>query len=510
MTPSRRAVLRSALALAAAAWVPGRAFAEQRPRFVDHPFRLGVASGYPRPDGVTLWTRLVPVPWIAGGGMEPTEVAVRWEVAEDEAFGKVVAAGKIGAFWENGHAVHVDVRGLAPGRWYFYRFFVADELSPVGRTRTAEAPGQGLDRLRVGFGSCQHYEQGWYVAQRALARENLDLCLFLGDYIYEATWGSDLVRRYATGEPYELEGYRQRWAQHKHDADLQALHQAAPCAAVWDDHEIDNDWAGEVSEHLDPRFLLRRAAAFQAFFEHLPLPRALRAAGRVHAELAFGELARVAMLDARSWRAPQACPPEGQSGSTVVSAKDCPALFAPDRAMLGAAQEAWLDGLWAQGRHTWSLVGQQTLVTSQSAGAGPERRIWTDGWEAYPAARRKLTEVLRKAPNPLVLGGDTHCGTAADLRLDPDDPRSPVVAAELCGTSFTSEGRPKEAGEQMMKDHPDIRWASSHQRGYTVVELGKGAAEAAFKVVDEKRPTGEATVAARFRVEAGRRGLVPA
>ncbi len=507
----RRDVMRSALALAAAACAPTQA-APQRVRFVGYPFRLGVASGYPSATGFTLWTRLAPSPLEEGGGMGGTGVEVGWEVAEDEAFGVVVASGRIGAFVENAFSVHVDVTGLRPGRWYFYRFMAGDEVSPVGRSRTAEQPGQGIDRFRLAFGSCQHFEHGYFAAHRHLHDEDLDLMLFLGDYIYEATWGKDLVRAHVGDEATTLGDYRIRYGQVRTDADLQRLHGAVPWLMVWDDHEVDNDWAAAQSEHLDPRFLERRAVAFQAFFEHMPVPRAWFAdASKLYGSVAFGDLVRLYMLDDRSYRDRQACPRPGQGGSTVVTEAACAERLDPKRTLLGSAQEAWLDQAFGASKQTWNVLGQQTLMTSGSRGVGGDRTFWTDGWDGYPAARGRLLESMRKKKltNPLVLGGDIHAAVVADLRLDPEDPSSPVVAAELCGSSITSQGGTPEESAQAMREHPDVRYANGWQRGYTVVELTPEAAVARVRVVDEKRVDSGIETVSTWRVEAGRLGLTP-
>jgi alkaline phosphatase D len=255
------------------AWrTPSEQAAIARPVFTLYPFSLGVASGSPLPSSVVLWTRLAPEP-LNGGGVGSEAIVVRWELADDETFGRVVQSGSVDAVAEQGHSVHVEVDGLEPARWYFYRFLTGDEVSPVGRTRTAPAVDDDLARLRCAFGSCQHYEQGYYAAHRHLLAEDLDLMVFVGDYIYEADTGTavDRVRRHAGTEPRTLVEYRNRHAQYKTDPDLQRLHAAVPWLVTWDDHEVDNDYAGRRSETLDPDFARRRTAAYRAYCEHMPL-----------------------------------------------------------------------------------------------------------------------------------------------------------------------------------------------------------------------------------------------
>jgi hypothetical protein len=222
-----------------------------QPRFASDPFKLGVASGYPAPDGFVLWTRLV-------GAQEP--VRVRWEIFADDALRKVVASGDATAEAEWAHSVHEEAKGLEPGRPYWYRFTAGDAQSPVGRTRTAPMAASTPERLRFAFASCQQYEQGYYGAYRHMVADELDLAVFLGDYIYESSWGRDHVRKHDAPEPYTLADYRGRYQLYKSDPDLQAAHAAMPWIVTWDDHEVDNDYADDRPEDelLRPRLLLLR------------------------------------------------------------------------------------------------------------------------------------------------------------------------------------------------------------------------------------------------------------
>jgi alkaline phosphatase D len=516
---SRRDFLRASLSLAAASMLPALASAQQqRARFVAHPFALGVASGYPVPDGVSLWTRLAPLPLQPDGGLGRDEtVAVTWQVAEDEGFGRVVAEGRRRAVPELAHSVHVDVRGLRPDRGYFYRFLAGDEASPVGRTRTAPAAGALPRRLRFAIGSCQHYEQGYFNAYRHIVDDEADLMVFLGDYIYESSWGDDLVRRHAHGEPYDLAGYRMRHAQYKTDADLQRAHAAMPWLVTWDDHEVDNDPAGDQSEHLDPRFLLRRAAAYQAYFEHMPLPAAMRprtdGGMRLHAEVGYGDLARFFVLDNRQYRTPQPCPdPFKGGGSTTVDAAACPQLDDPAASMLGAEQERWLLQGLADSRARWNVIAQSTLMTAKDDDPGPQRKVWTDGWDGYPRSRAAIYDALERhrTPNPVVVGGDIHATVLADLKRDPWDPSSPTIASEVCGTSISSQGSTQAEYDRRTAGNPQIRYARSDRRGYCLLTLGERADVEVRAVASEKRRDTAIETLARFAIENGRPGLKPA
>ncbi len=346
MPPSlrRRAVLRMAAGLAVSTVLSPTVLrnAWAQPRFSNYPFTLGVASGSPRPDGIVLWTRLAP-DLLTGGGMRQANVAVGWELAADEGFRSISRAGKTTATAALAHSVHVELSGLEPGRWYWYRFTAGNAVSPIGRTRTAPARDSAVDRLRFAFASCQHYQQGYFAAHRHMAAEDPDLILFLGDYIYESSGGRNPVRLHATPEPLTLAQYRDRYALYKTDPDLQRSHAVAPWIVTWDDHEVDNDYAGDQSEDLDPNFLARRAAAYQAYYEHMPLARRALPRGstmQLYDSYDFGDLVTFFVLDDRQYRAPQACPRPGRGGSNVVA--DCAERLAPNRTLLGGAQEAWL------------------------------------------------------------------------------------------------------------------------------------------------------------------------
>ncbi|MEP7157573.1 MAG: alkaline phosphatase D family protein, partial [Betaproteobacteria bacterium] len=466
-----------------------------------------VASGAPRADSVVLWTRLSPEPLaVAGdGGMGAERFSVRWEVADDEAFKQVVKKGVFRAIPELGYSVHPEVTGLQPGRWYFYRFMVGDDVSAVGRTRTADVKA---GKLRFAFASCQQYEQGYFSAYRHMANENLDMVAFLGDYIYEANWGSNLVRRHAGPEAETLAQYRVRYGQYKMDADLQAMHAAAPWIVTWDDHEVDNDYANDQSEHRDPRFLLRRAAAYQAYYEHMPLAMSALPLGpdmRVYDRFAFGDLATFHVLDDRQYRAPQVCPRPGMMGGSAF-AEECAERKDPARSLLGATQEKWLfDGLTAS-RARWNVLAQQTLMAQYDLKPGAGQQFWTDGWDGYPVARTRLTDFLgdRKIANTLVIGGDVHTNHVAEIRRNFDDPRSPIVASEFCGTSITSEGDPQERHDKVRAKNPHLLLSDSRHRGYTVIELTRDQARADLRVIDseKKRDTTISTLAS-FVVDAG-------
>jgi alkaline phosphatase D len=503
---SRRHFLRAGLALGAAAVISRSA----RASVTGDPFALGVASGYPTPTGVTLWTRLI-------GPFDPFAFTVRWEVAADETMRRIVASGSAQADPAWARSVHVDVQGLAPDRWYWYRFTAGDARSPIGRTRTSPATGAPVQRLRFVFASCQQYEQGYYGAYRHIVADAPDLVAFLGDYIYESSWGRDHVRSHGAPEPYTLDEYRARHALYRSDPDLQAGHAACPWILIWDDHEVDNDYADDRGEDGMDRasFLLRRAAAYRAYYEHMPLPARMRPEGsalRIYTDVAWGGLARFCMLDTRQYRSWQACPRPGRhGGSNTLDVEKCPQLAAAERTMLGRAQERWLDRVLTVSDSRWNIIAQTSRMAQYDQIPGPGRAAWTDAWDGYPAARARLLESLRKTKNPVVIGGDIHAFNVSQLKLDFDDARAPAVASEFVGTSISSQGWAQERVNRFLPDNPHILFAESRYRGYTRVDVTRERWLTELRVVPSVRTRDvPCKTLASFAVEDGRPGPVKA
>lgn len=511
MTLSRREFLGVAGASALTALRPALLQAQSPTAF---PFTLGVASGYPHPGGCTLWTRLAALP--AAAARAPEGIPVAWEVAHDERFREVALRGEARALPQWGHAVHVDLDGLAPARWYWYRFTALGERSPAGRTRTA--PVGPAPRVRLAFASCQQYEQGYYAAYRHMANDPLDLVVHLGDYIYESSWGRRHVRSHGAPEPVTLEEYRSRYALYRSDRDLQAAHAAFPWIVTWDDHEVQNDYAGDRSQNLDERgaFLARRAAAYQAYYEHMPLPRWARPLGpdmQLHARIAYGELALFHVVDGRQYKSHQVCPRPERGGSNSLAASACPERLDPALTLLGHAQERWLhEGLRAS-RVRWNILAQPTLMAQSDRGPGAEREFWTDGWDGYPRARERLLRELATgaARNPVVIGGDVHMAVVADLKVDFDDPSSPVVATEFCGTSISSQGPSRKRVETLIARNPHMKLVNGARRGYTVLDIDASRCTATLRALHDVRdPDSRIFDLAQYAVEDGRPGAVTA
>jgi alkaline phosphatase D len=466
-----------------------------------------VASGSPFPSSVVLWTRIAPDP-LDGGGAGRDPITVRWEVAHDEGFARIARSGMAVAVAENAHAVHVVADGLQPGRWYFYRFIALGESSPVGRTRTAPARTARVTSLRVAFGSCQHFEFGFYGAHRHIAAEAPDLMIFLGDYIYEGPGRPGRVRRHSGAECRSLAQYRNRYALYRTDPELQRLHAAVPWLVTFDDHEVDNDYAGGHPFTPEPGFRRRRAAAYRAFFEHMPLRPVARPQGgamRLHAHFDFGRLARVHVLDGRQHRSPQACKPASRVGA------ECRGRTRSDRTMLGTEQERWLREGVAATADRWNLIAQQTLMARALRLRRGEPEFNTHTWDGYPAARRRLLRAIDEvgARSCVVLSGDAHRCVVSDLRVDFSRPRSPIVATELCGPSLTSPGASARQTAELQRANAHIHFAESESRGYFIVELEPQVCRARFRALaDVADPSTAIATLARFEIRAQRPGAL--
>jgi len=526
LCPDRRRLLVLVAAAAATGSLPSRVHAQQPWQF--DPFSLGVASGSPQSESVVLWTRLLPPSRFEH--LEGAAIPVRWEVAEDESFKRIVRSGEASALAELAHSVHVEVPGLKPDRWYHYRFMAGQAVSAVGRTRTLPAPGATVNRLRLSYASCQRWEHGHYGAWRHMLAEQLDLVMFLGDYIYEYPNATAAIRSFPTlGWVQNLAEYRERHALHRSDAHLQAMHAACPWLMTWDDHEVQNDYAGEQAGDGFPLgmnaandFAARRAAAYQAYYEHMPLRAsefarslagsAAGAAGggtgelRLHTRYRFGQLADLLLLDTRQYRDPQACGPRGRPAGMVRPAT-CAAWNDPGRSLLGADQERWLDQSLAQAGGGWTVIGQQSLFGQRDNLPGAGQAYWNDGWDGYRAARTRVTDSLQRhaIANPVLLGGDVHENWVGHVKADYDRPDSQAIGVEFCGTSITSRPTAPERLPGRLAENPHYVFADAAHRGYGVVEFQPGQLTTSLRVLDDAtRADAQISTLARFRVEAGR------
>ena len=511
-TTSRRTLLRNGVALGGAfvagSMVPDTRASAAAPTLRTDPFTLGVASGEPAPDGFVIWTRLALEPLAPDGlgGMPGSTYPVLWQVATDERFADVVRAGTAFADPRSAHSVHVELTGLEPGREYHYRFRVQRHLSAAGRALTTPSYGAAVSSMTMAFASCSNFPAGYFTAYRHLADERPDLVLHLGDYQYEGG-GTGIGRAHAGPETTTLAGYRQRHAQYKTDPDLQAAHAAAPWLVVWDDHEVDNNYADEVAARAveQPGFVDRRAAAYRAYYENMPLRRASVPAGpdlQLFRRVSWGSLATFHMLDTRQYRSDQAC------GDGY---KDCPTADDPSRSLPGFEQEEWLLDGFRQSEARWDLLGQQVFFGRRDNNPTAATTVSMDAWDGYRASRRRVTQgwVDAGVRNPVVLTGDVHAHWASDLYLDYDDPADPV-GAELVTSSITSGG---DGYDQVDGRHPWMAWNPNirfwtNLRGYVSTTITPTELTARYRCVERvSTPNAKVFTRATYVIEDGVRGL---
>ncbi|MGG0274404.1 alkaline phosphatase D family protein [Bacillus rhizoplanae] len=475
---------------------------------LQYPFTLGIASGDPLPDGVVLWTRLAPDP-LNGGGMDNHPYPVHWEVSLDSDFKKVVKRGTELSKPQLGHSVHVEVEGLKPSTWYYYRFTVRAEVSPTGRTKTAPANNSEVDQFNFAFVSCQNWPTGYYTAYQHLAQDDLDLVVHLGDYIYEGNINSTVrPLNYSAPEIYTIDDYRNRYALYKMDSDLQAAHANFPWIVTFDDHEVDNNYAGDVPQDPNKQptedFLKRRAAAYQAYYEHMPLRRTSFPQGsdiQMYRRLSFGNLVEFNVLDTRQYRDDQANG-DGWKPPTPESED-------PSRTLLGEEQEQWLlDGL-AISQAKWKVLAQQVFFAHRDGDFDPdEESVSMDAWDGYPAARQRIVDFIAEndIKNAVVLTGDVHTNWANEIKVDFHAPDSKNVGVEFVGTSITSNGDGSDVNgntAQYLKENPHIKFFNNY-RGYVRCKVTQDIWQTDYQVVKYvTRPGASINTRASFVVEDG-------
>jgi alkaline phosphatase D len=484
------------------------------------PFTLGIASGDPLPNAVVLWTRLATEIFDPMGGLPDQQFPVRWQVADDEGFRRIVRQGVATARPEYRHSVHVDVTGLQPAREYFYRFRVGRYVSPTGRTRTAPPSGATTSSLRFAFSSCQNYPEGYYTAYKHLVEEDLDVFFFLGDYIYENAVNSVGGSRNDTSmeipdifqvPPDTLDLYRLRHSLYKSDPDLQAAHAAFPWVLTWDDHDVEDNYANDIAASNKPveDFLVQRANAYRAYWEHMPLRQLQEPSGpdaQLYRRLSFGDLVDVHVLDTRQYRSDQACGDGAKAG--CVDAGD------PARTILGETQRTWLlDGLGASTAR-WNVLAQQVFLAKRAASLTDPPLLAMDAWDGYTADRQRLFDTVTEqdVKGFVAITGDTHTNYASDLKANFDDEGSPNIGVELMGTSISSAGDGSDTTPALaieMQANPHFKF-SNFQRGYVRCEFDRDVLRADYRVVPYiSRPGADISTRASFVTEREAPGLQP-
>ena len=522
-TTKARASRRDLLKLAVAAVAPlSYALSPAQATLKHNPFSIGVASGSPNHHSVVLWTRLMAEPGSSKTQFADTDVSVKWEVADDEGFKVNRRAGQVVALAALAHSVHLELDGLQSDRWYFYRFQIGDAQSTTGRTRTLPHPEAMVQKLRVAYASCQRWEHGYFSAYDHMCQENLDMVLFLGDYIYEYAGAANPVRLPKGGWVNSLDDYRERYALHKSEKGLQAMHAQCPWLVTWDDHEVSNDYAGlerGQSGNISFNFAAQRARAYQAFYEHMPLRAsaliksieglAQGAELRIYGQVPYGKLANIYLLDDRQYRDKQVCNKSDGHGSGFINPDQCEDWFNPKRSLLGLEQTKWLDQAFANAQkdaRPWNVVAQQTIFGRRDFRIGAGYTLWNDGWDGYSAARQQMTQSMQNKAlkNPVLIGGDVHENWVGHVMADAYKDDSAKLGVEFCGAGITARSAGNSKLPARLAENPHFIFADSERKGYGVVEFTAKKIQTELRVVDDVRqPQTKIETLAKFEVEAG-------
>jgi alkaline phosphatase D len=481
--------------------------------FPHDPFTLGVASGDPSPTGVVLWTRLAPDPLVFGGGMPREPFEVDYELSLDDDFRAIVRKGSTVALPDEAHSARAEIHGLGPEHEYYYRFRVGGWISPVGRTRTRPNGNAMVRSLTYAFVSCQNFAEGHFTPYDEIAAsEDIETVVFLGDYIYEGQ-NSGVRTHHPPRTIRMLDDYRIRHAQYKTDPALQRAHAAHPWLVTWDDHEFANNYA---DDDLDPgpaggvpAVLERRAAAYRAYWEHMPLARARKPEGpdmRLYRRFRWGQMATFNVLDGRQYRSDQVatCLRRDPSGYCVEHLE-------PGRTMLGAEQRDWLFEDLASTKARWNVLAQQTAFAPlNGAGTLPPRfsGAGADNWEGYVAERQQIIDwaVEHETPNFVVLTGDSHRNWVRNIPRHYTSLENPM-GTEFLGTSVSTGGDSLPPERDFgLPGNPHLLLRNNN-RGYVKCTLTADTWTSDYRIVSTvTQPEATVSSLATFVVENGRPG----
>ena len=479
-------------------------------------FHHGVASGDPLEDRVILWTRVTP--------QKPGPVETILEISESENFNKVVFSKKLQTSSLSDYTIKYDFvakRYCNSDKWFFYRFRIGNTISDIGKSKTFST---NTSVVKIGIFSCSNYPAGYFNAYEAAAKKNdLDLWLHLGDYLYEYPMGG-----YATDdaeklgrvpkplhEMISLSDYRQRHAQYKLDQSSKALHKNAPLIAVWDDHEFSNDaWKRGAENHSgdgsEGDFYARRSAAIKAYYEWMPI-REQQNKRRIFREFKIGKLIHLLMLDTRQYaRDKQIQPKEYLTESGFNQAKFYDELNSKNRELIGSEQLAWIEDSVFKTDAVWTIFGQQVLMAKlkfpdlskmiaseeipsflkpylKFLGLGIPSNL--DAWDGYPAERNKLYKLMNNANKKFIsLAGDTHNSWVSDL----EDLSGKKVGVELGAPSVTSPGITdilnldrRKFINSIVKINKELKWMDPSNRGYLSLDCRKNKIIASFNFIKE-------------------------
>ena len=478
-------------------------------KFRKNPFSLGVASGDPDHEGMVLWTKLAPEPLELDGGMPQDSSAwVTWEMASDEGMKNIVQSGKKLATPQLGHSIHVETKGLKSDRWYWFRFRVGGYESAIGRTRTTPQEAVMAKQLRFAVTSCQHFEQGLYTGYEQMVADNPDLVFHLGDYIYEYAGNKKRIRTHIGPEIETLPHYRRRYNQYRTDVLLQKIHASCSWVVTWDDHEFDNNYANQISEQRGVdivAFLKRRAAAYQAYYEMMPLRNTSIPVGpdmKLYRRSNYGSLADFLVLDTRQYRSDQ---PNGDGKKELnKNALD------PKNSLLGKKQKQWMTWSLKKSESRWNVLAQQIMMGMVNRQVRPNQRA-SYSMDQWPGAAAEKQEIMRfydqhNISNPVVLTGDIHSNWANELRVDDLKPETKRVAVEFVVTSLSSGGNGSQSqkyADMLKSKNPCVKFFNA-ERGYILCDVTPNKWVSHYKVIsDVLRPGGKTSTRASFQVNSG-------
>ncbi|WP_354701313.1 Alkaline phosphatase D [Paraconexibacter sp. AEG42_29] len=452
-------------------------------------FSLGVSSGFPNTTGAVLWTR---VDDLAKSSL------ITLEISTDKGFRKVVQRKQVTASSVRDFTARTQVKGLKPGTEYFYRFHTKKTDSMVGRLRTLR-PADSAEPVRVGVLSCQSYEAGYYTAIAGLAAEpDLDLVLHLGDYIYEHHFYDGPAERKDTtgpnkdGDVQTLAEFRAKYRLYKSDPDLIAMHAAHPFVSIWDDHEVEDNYAGDRpdSASTDPEnlendneyprrvpFAERQRAGYLSYFEYMPRIRKANDT-TIYGSIPLGANATVFLTDQRQYRTPQPC------NDALLA--PCLDGSNPASSMLGAKQKTWFKNALRSDKAKWKLWASEVMLMSLDA--APGLAVNQDGWDGYAAERAELLNFARSngIKNLVALTGDIHTYAAGTMTTTGRASGTPV-GTEFVGGSVSSLGLSDIFGPAagalalLPATNPHLAYLNTERRGYMVVEATADRLDVAFR-----------------------------
>ncbi|MFK7912780.1 MAG: alkaline phosphatase, partial [Pseudomonadales bacterium] len=471
----------------------------------DNPFTLGIASGDVTATQAVLWTRLAPNPDQANGAMPPVSVAVQWQLALNPDMSTVVQRGQVLTGPAHAHCVHVDLAGLEPGRQYWYQFTTATHRSAIGRTKTLP---RDAETVRFVTASCQNYTHGSFVAYRHMVKDDPDFVLHLGDYIYDTAFGEDFRNHESERAPQTLDDFRRRHALYKTDPDLQHAHAQLPFFTTIDNHDAVED--------ADPASAAKRAAAYQAWHEHMPT-RGYRGPGSNQFELqrriAIGKLLQISLLDARQYRDQKAPCQNGFDPAYGFGnyREYCAVERDPKRSMLGDEQDQWLAESLQANQSVWNVMASPgPFLPFEYQHQGKDLH-YIGAWDSYPANRERVAAALRAAPvgHPVVLSGDVHSFWAVDGNLA-NAPKQRIKVVELI-TSSISANWPAALAKPVsdnLSHNPQVAYYDPDHRGYMLHDVSAGGWETQTRALNQVTdPHSGIRTLAKVRIQPGKPGF---